>query len=220
MATMVTKDKICEAAMQVVIRDGLLAMTLDNVARQAGISKGGVMYHFPGKEELVRGVLDYFSQQCETMLMRRVVDDPEPRLRWARCMLNCLFPESPESGTDTEAGELSSEVLSRFFMAMLAGAVTSPSAMLPLRDLATRMRKRFMSDPNDGMEQILVWLAIDGLFLWQFMGLIDSNDPMIAEVGETLRARIRAKLEDGAVASSQPQNRLLIDAGNTQRGIQ
>jgi hypothetical protein len=135
-------------------------------------------------------------------------------------MLDCLFPESAESDIRTDAGEISSEVLSRFFMAMLAGAVTSPASMLPLRDLATRMRKRFMSDPNDGMEQILVWLAIDGLFLWQFMGLIDSNDPMIAEVGETLRARIRAKLEDGAVASSQPQNRLLIDAGNTQRGIQ
>ena len=217
---MVTKDKICEAAMQLAIRDGLLAMTLDNVAREAGISKGGVMYHFPGKEELIRGVLDYFSQQCETMLMRRVADDPEPRLRWARCMLDCLFPESAESDIRSDAGEMSSEILSRFFMAMLAGAVTSPASMLPLRDLATRMRKRFMSDPNDGMEQILVWLAIDGLFLWQFLGLIESNDPMIAQVGATLRARIRAKLEDGGVTLELPQDRLLSDAGNTQGGIQ
>ena len=220
MATTVTKDKICEAAMQLAIRDGLLAMTLENVAKQAGISKGGVMYHFPSKDELVRGVLDYFSEQCETMLMRRVIDDPEPRLRWARCMLDCLFPESAESDRRTDVEEISSDVLSRFFMAMLAGAVTSPAAMLPLRELATRMRKRFMSDPNEGMEQILVWLAIDGLFLWQFMGLIDSNDPMIAQVGETLRARIRVKLEDGAVASNLPQGRLLSDAGSTQRGIQ
>ena len=220
MATTVTKDKICEAAMQLAIRDGLLAMTLENVAKQAGISKGGVMYHFPSKDELVRGVVDYFSEQCETMLMRRVIDDPEPRLRWARCMLDCLFPESAASDRRTDVEEISSDVLSRFFMAMLAGAVTSPASMLPLRDLATRMRKRFMSDPNDGMEQILVWLAIDGLFLWQFMGLIDSNDPMIAQVGETLRARIRVKLEDGAVASNLPQGRLLSDAGSTQRGIQ
>ena len=220
MATTITKDKICEAAMQLAIRDGLLAMTLENVAKQAGISKGGVMYHFPSKDELVRGVLDYFSEQCETMLMRRVIDDPEPRLRWARCMLDCLFPESAAPDRRTDVEEISSDVLSRFFMAMLAGAVTSPAAMLPRRDLATRMRKRFMSDPNEGMEQILVWLAIDGLFLWQFMGLIDSNDPMIAQVGETLRARIRVKLEDGAVASNLPQGRLLSDAGSTQRGIQ
>jgi AcrR family transcriptional regulator len=220
MATMVTRDKICEAAMQLAIRDGLLAMTLDNVAKQAGISKGGVMYHFPSKDELVRGVLDYFSQQCETMLMRRVADDPEPRLRWARCMLDCLFPESAESATGADDGEISSDVLSRFFMAMLAGAVTSPAAMLPLRELAARMRKRFMSDPHDGMEQILVWLAIDGLFLWQFMGLIDSNDPMIAQVGETLRARIRAQLEVVAVASSQTSDRLLSVGAIAERRVQ
>ena len=105
-------------------------------------------------------------------------------------------------------------------MAMLTGAVTSPAAMLPLRELAARMRKRFMSDPNEGMEQILVWLAIDGLFLWQFMGLIDSNDPMIAQVGDTLRTRIRVKLEESAVTSPMPLNRQLSDAGTAQRGIQ
>ena len=202
MATTVTRDKICDAAIQITVRDGLLAMTLDAVAKEAGISKGGVMYHFPSKDELVRGVLDYFSQQCETMLMRRVVDDPEPRLRWARCMLDCMFPESPESDSNAGDGQMSSEVLSRFFMAMLTGAVTCPSAMQPLRQLATRMRNRFMSDPKEGMDQILVWLAIDGLFLWQFMGIIDSDDPMIAQVGQSLRSRIKATLE----GDSHPSN--------------
>jgi AcrR family transcriptional regulator len=206
MATTVTKDKICDAAIQITVRDGLLAMTLDAVAKEAGISKGGVMYHFPSKDELVRGVLDYFSQKCETMLMRRVVDDPEPRLRWARCMLDCMFPDSPDSDADDENGQMSSEVLSRFFMAMLTGAVTCPAAMQPLRQLATRMRNRFMSDPKDGMEQILVWLAIDGLFLWQFMGIIDSDDPMIAQVGESLRARIKAALESHSDAPNTNQS--------------
>ncbi len=220
MAMMVTRDKICEAAMQLAIRDGLLSMTLENVAKQAQISKGGVMYHFPSKDELVRGVLDYFSQQCETMLMRRVADDPEPRFRWARCMLDCLFPESAEAETRADDGEISSDVLRRFFMAMLAGAVTSPAAMLPLRELATRMRKRFMSEPNDGMEQILVWLAIDGLFLWQFMGLIDSNDPLIAQVGETLRARILAPLDVVEVASDRTPDRQFNAAVITERGRQ
>jgi len=215
MATTVTKDKICDAAIQITVRDGLLAMTLDAVAKEAGISKGGVMYHFPSKDELVRGVLDYFSQQCETMLMRRVVDDPEPRLRWARCMLDCMFPESPESDVHTNDGQMSSTVLSRFFMAMLTGAVTCPAAMQPLRQLATRMRNRFMSDPKEGMDQILVWLAIDGLFLWQFMGIIDSDDPMIAQVGKSLRARIKATLEgDSGSSNAAPSP---IDANRVVR---
>ena len=93
MVATVTKDKICDAAIQITVRDGLPAMTLDAVAKEAGISKGGLMYHFRSKDEMVRGVLDYFSQRCETMLLRRVIDDPEPRLRWARFMLDCVIPD-------------------------------------------------------------------------------------------------------------------------------
>jgi AcrR family transcriptional regulator len=134
------------------------------------------MYHFPSKDELIRGVLEYFSQQCEVMLMRRVIDDPEPRMRWARCMLDCLFPQSPVA---SQPDGFDSEVLSRFFIATLAGAVTSPGAMQPLIDLATRMRNRCLSDPRDGMEQLMVWLTIDGLLLWQFMALLREEQDVV-----------------------------------------
>ena len=191
-----TKETICEAAIQIASRDGLLAMTLENVAKEAGITKGGVMYHFPSKEELMRGVLEYFSTQCETMLMRRVVDDPEPRMRWARCMLDCLFPTPSDEAK--LPGPLSSDVLARFFVAALTGAVTSPAAMQPLRELALRMRTRCLSDPRDGVEQLLVWLTIDGLLLWQFMGLIRPTDELIRQVGAALRDRIATQMRDSA----------------------
>ena len=203
--TAVTKDKICEAAIRIASRDGLLAMTLENVAREAGITKGGVMYHFPSKDELIRGVLEYFSQQCEMMLMRRVIDDPEPRMRWARCMLDCLFPQSPAA---SQPDDFDSDVLARFFIATLAGAVTSPGAMQPLRDLATRMRSRCLSDPRDGMEQLMVWLTIDGLLLWQFMGLIGPDDPMILKVAETLRARIASQMQLSSSAAESSGERV------------
>ena len=205
--TAVTKDKICEAAIRIASRDGLLAMTLENVARETGITKGGVMYHFPSKDELIRGVLEYFSQQCETMLMRRVIDDPEPRMRWARCMLDCLFPQSPSA---SQPDGFDSDVLSRFFIATLAGAVTSPGAMQPLIDLANRMRNRCLSDPRDGMEQLMVWLTIDGLLLWQFMGLIGPDDPLILKVAETLRARIASQMHLSSPAAEVSGERLAV----------
>ena len=205
--TAVTKDKICEAAIRIASRDGLLAMTLENVARETGITKGGVMYHFPSKDELIRGVLEYFSQQCETMLMRRVIDDPEPRMRWARCMLDCLFPQSP---AESKPNDVDADVLARFFVATLAGAVTSPGAMQPLRDLAIRMRNRCLSDPRDGMEQLLVWLTIDGLLLWQFMGLIGADDPLIHKVAESLRVRIAAQMQLSSRAEEIVTERIAV----------
>jgi hypothetical protein len=93
---------------------------------------------------------------------------------------------------------LSSDVLARFFVAALTGAVTSPAAMQPLRDLALRMRARCLSDPRDGVEQLLVWLTIDGLLLWQFMGLIQPTDELIRQVGAALRDRIATQMRDSA----------------------
>ena len=61
---------------------------------------------------------------------------------------------------------------------------------------------------------------VRNLVLWQFMGLIDSNDPMIAHMGETLRVRIRTQWEVGAVASNPTQDRLCSTAASATRGVE
>ena len=61
---------------------------------------------------------------------------------------------------------------------------------------------------------------VRNLVLWQFMGLIDSNDSMIAHMGETLRVRIRTQLEVGAVASNPTQDRLCSIAASATRGVE
>lgn len=204
-----TRDRICEAALRVANRDGLLAMTLDKVAKEAEVSKGGVMYHFRSKDELIRGVLEYFCGQCESMLIREAADDAEPRMRWARCLVKCMFPAEPApAGHESDSGErivaakrpgdqlpLSSEVLARFMLATLTAAVNKPDAMEPIREIAVRLRTRMLSDPADGIEQLLVWLAIDGLFLWQFMGLISTDDPLMSQLAEALRRKVAPEAE-------------------------
>jgi AcrR family transcriptional regulator len=193
MATKTTIERICQAAIRTATRDGLLAMTLDNVAKEAKVSKGGVMYHFPSKEHLVTKMLSYYSEQAERMLMTRIANDPEPQRRWARAMLSCLFPDpnQPRESASSESGEdMSPEILQRFMLAVLAAAVNNPGLFEPLRQLGTRMRDRLLSDPDDGLEQLLIWLAVDGLFLWQFVGMIDIADPVYQRIGAALRDKV------------------------------
>lgn len=212
MATRPTIERICQAAIRTATRDGLLAMTLDNVAKEAGVSKGGVMYHFPSKEHLVTKMLSYYSELVERMLMTRIANDPEPHRRWARAMLSCLFSQptppnqqSPgvlpqvagestgETADDSAGGaedDMSPEVFHRFMLAVLAAAVNNPGIFEPLRKLGTRMRDRLLSDPNDGLEQLLIWLAVDGLLLWQYVGMIDPADPVFQKIGIALQERV------------------------------
>jgi AcrR family transcriptional regulator len=197
-----TRDSLCEAAIRTATRDGLMAMTLDNVAREAGVSKGGVMYHFPTKDDLVRAMIEHFGAKLEESMLRQIADDPEPRGRWARAMLNLVLPD-PDPDTDpdavapplTEGNVLRPETVDKFLLATLAAAVNNPGLLEPLTSLARRMQQRFLAESGGGVDQLLVWLVVDGLFLWQFVGLIDRDDPLFRRVCEELRRKVAAGIE-------------------------
>jgi AcrR family transcriptional regulator len=53
-----TRDRILDAFAQVLGENGERAATLDAVAAAAGVSKGGLLYHFGSKEALIDGVLE------------------------------------------------------------------------------------------------------------------------------------------------------------------
>ena len=47
------RERLLDAAATVVRRDGAQALTLDAVAAEAGVSKGGLLYHFRSKRDLL-----------------------------------------------------------------------------------------------------------------------------------------------------------------------
>ncbi|WP_323742958.1 MULTISPECIES: TetR/AcrR family transcriptional regulator [unclassified Rathayibacter] len=51
------RDRVLDAFESLLDEQGERAATLDAVARAAGVSKGGLLYHFPSKEALVGGLL-------------------------------------------------------------------------------------------------------------------------------------------------------------------
>ncbi|RWZ61105.1 TetR/AcrR family transcriptional regulator [Labedella populi] len=52
------RDRILDAFQRVLISSGERAATLDAVAAAAGVSKGGLLYHFASKDALVDGLLE------------------------------------------------------------------------------------------------------------------------------------------------------------------
>lgn len=68
---MQTKERILEAASRVVARDGSSNLTLEAVASEADFSKGGLLYHYASKRELLEGMLDAMLQQTQQSLLSR-----------------------------------------------------------------------------------------------------------------------------------------------------
>lgn len=52
------RDRILDAFQRVLIAGGERAATLDAVAAAAGVSKGGLLYHFASKDALVDGLIE------------------------------------------------------------------------------------------------------------------------------------------------------------------
>ena len=52
-----TRTDILEATERIIRRDGVGSLTLERVAEEAGVSKGGLLYHFKSKQALVRTLL-------------------------------------------------------------------------------------------------------------------------------------------------------------------
>jgi len=178
--------------MRLADRDGLLGLTLDHVAAEAGLSKGGILHHFPSKESLLLGVISHFSELIESSMTRAVADDPNPNFRWIRAML-ALGGEKAQpkkiAGADVS---LTAESLDRFMLSVLAVAVHHPELLKPIQAIGQRLRGRLTAVPEEGLEQLMMWLVADGLFLWRFVGLIQQNDPLVGQVMEALDQRLQS----------------------------
>lgn len=62
---MSAKDKILTAYETILINQGEKAATMDAVARTAGVSKGGLLYHFPSKEAMAAGLIARFNKLAD-----------------------------------------------------------------------------------------------------------------------------------------------------------
>lgn len=149
------KDLMLDAAEQIVIEAGSGKLTLDAVAERAGVSKGGVLYHFPTKEALL-----------EAMMTRMIARNAE-----LRAELLDELPEGPGKALKAEihAHLVSKQEKTRLCAGMLAAMAIEPKLMESAREYHKR-RFSAHTGPKDGFAaRALLLLAADGLFLLEML---------------------------------------------------
>lgn len=63
-----SRTEILDAAMRVVDAEGGAEITYESVAREAGLTKAGLMYHFPSKDALMIGVIEHVIARWQAEL--------------------------------------------------------------------------------------------------------------------------------------------------------
>jgi len=155
------RDRILDAAQTRLLAGGPGALVLDAVAATAGVSKGGLLYHFGSKEALVAGLCDRMFERFERSLAALVETDPEPRGAWTRAYL---------ASTVTAEGKPADD--SAPLMASILAALGRDSKHLAtVREHFARWHARLDRDGIDPELATIVRLASDGLWLTALLGL-------------------------------------------------
>ena len=63
------RDRIITGALELAHRDGFDALTFDTLAEHVGLSRGGVIYHFRTKTELLEGIAAAFLERWRTQAL-------------------------------------------------------------------------------------------------------------------------------------------------------
>lgn len=174
--------RLLDAAVQVAIRDGILAMTLDAVAKEAGVSKGGLIHHFRSKDDLIAGMLEAFRLRALGALQARMADDPNPRGRWFRALIGTVFLGDADGDRETSHPS----EMARFLTAILAASANNPQLVQPVRHHLTQMLQGLVAEGPNGLRQVALWPAIYGLLLWQQLGVLAPGDPHFGSIVDEL----------------------------------
>ncbi|MFD1253265.1 MULTISPECIES: TetR/AcrR family transcriptional regulator [Devosia] len=64
----ISRDGLLTIAEEIVNADGPQTLTIDALAKAAGISKGGVQYAFASKDDLIRALVDRWTTQFDALI--------------------------------------------------------------------------------------------------------------------------------------------------------
>ena len=162
---------LIQAAAQLIAEQGLTRLTVDAVARAAGVTKGGLFHHFPSKQDLVRGVQETMIAFANETMDAMMATDPEPHGRFTRAYLKGVFADQKLGGITSSRTLCLAMLADPDLQEGWAGWVES------------RIVRHAETDDNPGCA--LVRLAADGAWLNSLQHPTDPP-PLPAEVHEML----------------------------------
>jgi AcrR family transcriptional regulator len=165
------RDELLDAAEDLLCDQGSAALTLAAVADRAGVSKGGLLYHFGTKEALIKGMVERLIEEFDDL----------------------MGSQSGETYTERYLGATMTAVRSGRLRrwAVVTGASGNLFLLAPMREAMTRWHRDGLDSEPDPLTSQIVRLACEGL--WD----VASHDPQLnsEEDLQALERRLRTLLK-------------------------
>lgn len=154
----ITRDALLDQAEAIVRSDGPQGLTIDSLAKAAGISKGGVQYSFSSKDALIKALVDRWTDKFDAMLD---LDQPCSATEFVQRYIEAL--RSVHGATDAKMAGL------------MTAYMQNEENLRETRKWYRSTFERLVIDSREGAAARVAFLAVEGLFLMQIIGIDDAE---------------------------------------------
>jgi AcrR family transcriptional regulator len=148
----VVRAQLLNAAAQIAVERGLGSLTLDMVAQRAGVSKGGLIHHFPNRIALIEGLFDQLLFGFEKSIEEFISCDENESGKFTRAYLKATV-NSCDDGSNNK-------LLGAFALAMSNDEALSAK----WRNWLQKQIKKNGEDKNPVLNSAIRYAA-DGIWL-------------------------------------------------------
>jgi AcrR family transcriptional regulator len=173
-----TREKLIQAAAQLVVSKGIHRVTLEQIALEAGVSKGGLLHHFPTKQALLSGLIEQVGRVFKVRLEKFMgLETSDQSGRLARAYIRASF--------EYEADEL------HLTNAIAKVVGEFPELLLELQAEFAQLDQEMQADGLPAARAIVIRLACDGLWFSELIGVTSLEEPLRSQMLEELIAMTR-----------------------------
>lgn len=167
------RERILEAAERVVGDVGAARLTLEGVAQAAGVSKGGLLYHFPSKEALLGALAKRYVESMVDCVeqAKSGLGDNSHDLR--ACIVGVLDPQQRAKVRGMGA-------------ALIAAAANDLASLEVIRERIDHFTRQLEESNVDFARGAIVTLAIDGLIMRESLRISSFTDEQREQVVQQL----------------------------------
>lgn len=172
----IDRNALLDAADRIIQRDGTSGLTIDAIAAEAGVSKGGVLYAFGTKDAVIEAMFERSYAQYERRaeaLRERYAGE-----RWSRALVHV---EATQAESPADAARA---------MSLLAGMVRANEHREEIRRVYGGIFDRLPGDSEQDRLARIAMLAAEGMFMLRGFGLLDVPGAQWDEIFRDIRALV------------------------------
>lgn len=169
-----SREAILEAADALILEKGVHALTIDSVAAMTGLGKGGVLYHFKYKVDLLHGLIERHCERWDKMVREGTAQAGGDIYAWMNYLVEFTLKDQGE--------------MRRVGVAIIAAAAGYPELLEPIRRLYEQRHRYALSQMSDPHLAAIIVLAMDGFAFFDAIS--------ISPIDDTLMDGVKSKMID------------------------